>query len=272
VEFGASTFVIPERIEPVYIDRFRAAGVACLEIGQRPVFVDPDDAEQHARIREHLALTGCRIHSIHAGHTLQHTMSHPDPDIRNETVRQARLAARIVVALGGDVVVVHPGGGTRDIDDMTGFLTRVRKGMPRIAEAVVEEGARVAVENANPNGFPMEPERLMEIVTAFPPEHVGVCIDTGHANFAGYTTEVIDAAAGRILTTHLHDNHGALDEHLPPGQGTIDWHATMSAFHAAGYTGPWIFECGLAGEPPFADLPASMALLTDAWRNAADTR
>lgn len=262
MEFGQSTFVIEEPVEPDYIDRFRSAGLVCLEIGQRPVFVDPDDEGQVARINAHLKRTGFRVHSIHAGHALQYTMSHPDTEVREETVRQARLAARTVVALGGEVVVVHPGGGTRDVVDMPAFLRRVREGAPRIVEAVVSAGGRVAFENANPNGFPKEPEALMEIVAAFPPEHVGVCIDTGHAHFAGYGTQVIEAAAGRILTTHLHDNHGQRDEHLPPGQGSIDWYATMRAFRDAGYAGPWVFECGKAGAPPFGELEESIELLS----------
>ncbi len=36
-----------------------------------------------------------------------------------------------------------------------------------------------------------------------------------------------------IRSTHLHDNHGEKDEHLWPGEGTIDWAATMAELKTA---------------------------------------
>lgn len=36
----------------------------------------------------------------------------------------------------------------------------------------------------------------------------------------------------RIVTAHIHDNHGEKDEHLLPSDGTIDWEALLAAFAA----------------------------------------
>ena len=36
----------------------------------------------------------------------------------------------------------------------------------------------------------------------------------------------------RIVTAHIHDNHGDKDEHLLPYEGTIDWDAALEAFAA----------------------------------------
>ncbi len=36
-----------------------------------------------------------------------------------------------------------------------------------------------------------------------------------------------------IRSTHLHDNHGEKDEHLWPGDGTIDWPGTMEELKSA---------------------------------------
>ena len=260
MEFGVSTSSRQGRIAEAYIDEMRAAGVTVFEIGQRPVFVDPADTEQHRRIRDHLDATGCRFHSIHTGYTLPYTMTHSDPEMREETLRQAREAAGLIVALGGDVVVVHAGGGVKDVQDMDEFTERAVEGAPRIVEAVTDQGARVAFENANPNGFPNDPEVHMSIVEMFPPEQAGVCLDTGHAHFSGWDERVIERAAGRIISTHLHDNNTERDEHVKPGLGTIDWVSYMDAFRRAGYPGPWIFECG----PP-DDYSAPKAVLKEAW-------
>ena len=37
----------------------------------------------------------------------------------------------------------------------------------------------------------------------------------------------------RIVTTHVHDNHGEKDEHLLPFEGSIDWDATLKILASA---------------------------------------
>ena len=69
-----------------------------------------------------------------------------------------------------------------------------------------------------------------------------VCLDFGHAHLVGGAPEAIDALAGYIITTHVHDNRGRDDDHLVPFAGTIDWPLTLMTMVKVGYTGPWIFE------------------------------
>ncbi len=268
MEFGVSTYVVPRRIDGGYLDPFHAAGISLIEIGFDPVHVDPDDVAQHRDIRDRLEALGMRAHSIHAGYDSRIAISDPDPGVRREFIRQARHAACIVTALGGDVVVVHPGGPVQGVVDMDAFAARVVAKLPELVYAVVDEGARVALENANPRGYPSDPRVLMELVQSFPSDKVGVCIDVGHAHLTRWKNDVIRTAAGRIITTHLHDNtaeEGGPDKHLVPGHGAIDWGEVMSAFHDAGYDGPWIFECGRPDEPPFRELPAAMEMLRRMW-------
>ena len=59
-----------------------------------------------------------------------------------------------------------------------------------------------------------------------------VCLDVGHANIEGleetkdpkliYDACYLEKLKERIVQFHLHDNHGLCDEHLFPGEGTID--------------------------------------------------
>jgi len=44
--------------------------------------------------------------------------------------------------------------------------------------------------------------------------------------------EAIATLGERIASVHVHDNHGMKDEHLWPGDGTIDWPATTTALKA----------------------------------------
>ena len=44
------------------------------------------------------------------------------------------------------------------------------------------------------------------------------------------------------LRTHLHDNYGEVDDHLPPGRGTIDWADLFAALAEVGYARPLQLE------------------------------
>jgi sugar phosphate isomerase/epimerase len=69
-----------------------------------------------------------------------------------------------------------------------------------------------------------------------------VCLDVGHAHMMGGAPEAVEALSGFIVTTHVHDNRGANDDHLLPFAGSIDWNTTMTALFKVGYAGPLVFE------------------------------
>jgi sugar phosphate isomerase/epimerase len=46
----------------------------------------------------------------------------------------------------------------------------------------------------------------------------------------------------RVVSTHIHDNHGDKDEHLLPFEGTIDWDAALAGFAEALTELPFVFE------------------------------
>jgi sugar phosphate isomerase/epimerase len=88
-------------------------------------------------------------------------------------------------------------------------------------------GVRLLVENL-PNEV-ATPEHLVAILEMGHLNNVGVCLDLGHAHIAPGTAEAIAILGGRIASVHVHDNHAVKDEHLWPGDGTIDWPATAKA-------------------------------------------
>ena len=73
------------------------------------------------------------------------------------------------------------------------------------------------------------PERLLTILEMGHLESVGVCLDLGHAHIAQSVSEAIGTLGNKIRSVHMHDNHGLRDEHLWPGDGTIDWATTVSS-------------------------------------------
>jgi sugar phosphate isomerase/epimerase len=113
-------------------------------------------------------------------------------------------------------------------------------------------GVRLLAENIL--NEPTTPEHLMEILTLGHLTRIGICLDTGHAHIADSVSDAIRTLGARIGSVHVHDNHAIRDEHLWPGNGTIDWDKTMTALKAL----PEPPACVLEIHYSLADTPASI--------------
>lgn len=91
-------------------------------------------------------------------------------------------------------------------------------------------GVRPLVENLT--GEPTTPEHLVEILETGHLDSIGACLDLGHAHMTVGVPAAIATLSGRIVQVHAHDNHGLKDEHLCPGDGSIDWPAAVAALNA----------------------------------------
>jgi sugar phosphate isomerase/epimerase len=91
-------------------------------------------------------------------------------------------------------------------------------------------GVKLLVENLMSE--PTTPEHLIEILQIGHLNNVGICLDLGHAHITVGVAAAIATLGNRIVSVHVHDNHGLKDEHLWPGDGAIDWPATILALKA----------------------------------------
>lgn len=115
-------------------------------------------------------------------------------------------------------------------------------------------GVRLLVENLLSEAA--TPQHLLTILEMGHLNNVRVCLDLGHAHIAPGISEAIESVSSRIAAVHVHDNHGTKDEHLWPGEGTIDWPAAANALNGLAEPPIAVLEVApLTGDPP-ADLPA----------------
>jgi sugar phosphate isomerase/epimerase len=91
-------------------------------------------------------------------------------------------------------------------------------------------GVRLLVENLLSEAT--TPAHLLTILDLGHLSNVGVCLDVGHAHVNVGVAEAIATLGGNIASVHIHDNHGVKDEHLWPGEGTIEWPETIAALKA----------------------------------------
>jgi len=117
----------------------------------------------------------------------------------------------------------------------------VRRSLEDLASLSHNTGVRLALEII-PNDL-STPHALVDWLDSdLNLDRAGICLDYGHAHLMGGAPEAIDALSGHIISTHVHDNGGTLDDHLVPFTGTIDWTAALTATWKVGYTGRLTFE------------------------------
>jgi sugar phosphate isomerase/epimerase len=92
-------------------------------------------------------------------------------------------------------------------------------------------GVTIALENT-PNEIGA-PASLQHFIVDTHLNDLRLCLDTGHAHMDATVEVAFDAMRDRLVTAHIHDNHGEKDEHLLPYDGTIDWDVTLGAFATA---------------------------------------
>ena len=229
------------------------------------------DAETK-RIGAELAARGMKAAQHHG---LSSTFA-PIGSPQDEAIDHLRRCVDFTANLGAEALVLHTGR-------MTGHFTAVQSmldlfqqecdahGVERVIECCAdnlrivgeyayEHGVKIALENVDrfePLGNMRELPRLVEMVDS---PAVGYCLDSGHAHCCGSDlVKWIDIMGEKLFTTHFHDNHGpsekilnstgfvpahGVDEHLPPGFGTISWTDVIAALTRIGYARPVNFESG----------------------------
>jgi sugar phosphate isomerase/epimerase len=219
-------------------------GVELLEIlPEWSRFPDP------RRLRRGAADRGLSIHSAHGcwgGRTIRARrvdLGATDVIVHRESVDDLKRCAEWLEAAGGTCLVVHP-GGLSEAQDREPRRAALARGLLELAEHAAGLRVRICVENMPPGVHPgSRMAELAELLTELNHPNLALALDTGHANLTATAHEETRTAGPLLATTHVHDNNGQQDSHLPPGYGTVDWPAWGRALDAIAYTGPIMLEC-----------------------------
>ena len=175
------------------------------------------------------------------GVAITHSHSPGGADCGEIVTRAIETAA----TLGAGYMVLHPatrfpdGNEIRDADDFIEFNAEAV--LPRLKEAR-RHGVIILSENL-PDGPSGDPRVIDALVNKVGSEWFGWCYDTGHAHCLGYPPDVLRECRAAPLSLHMQDNHPEEgDEHLIPGDGTIDWPALIGILREIGYKGDCVLE------------------------------
>ena len=198
-------------------------------------------------------------------------------EIRRDSVTRIGDAMRFLGELGGRAAIVHPTGATTAeeapyaLENVGAAAERIHRSVSELVEVAAETGVRIALENLPNTSIPCRPLRSMEelraFIAGFPPEHVGLCLDTGHACISGFDpAQQARVASERLCALHIQDVDGKDDCHWVPGYGVIDWSALGQALSDIGFDGAWTIEA-LAGrtESTAEQVAAECTTLSKDW-------
>lgn len=145
-----------------------------------------------------------------------------DESTRRLTIEKYSLALEAASYLEPSTIVLHAGYDERRFGGNSAlWLEQSMRTWPAFVKEAEKIGTVIAAEHI----FEKTPHTLKALVESIGSPNFGVCIDTGHLNvFANRDTEGWLRELGPyIAEVHMHDNSGGHDEHLPIGDGLINF-------------------------------------------------
>ncbi|HEY7475280.1 MAG TPA: sugar phosphate isomerase/epimerase [Vicinamibacterales bacterium] len=226
-----------------------SSGAAGVEVGTPPRHFDPLQEAQVVALGEALAAAALAPISIHAPFGGLLDLADPNPHHRHAAVGAALTAASAIRQLGGGLVIVHPSDLERQGRDTHARLADCASSL-RVLAANCADGVTVALESPLPHLIGGHPEEFAWLLTQVD-GNVRVCLDTGHTALGGHWRRFLEVAGSRLAHVHVHDNRGQWDDHLPPGDGIIDWKDVAHTLREAHYDGWLMLELSCpAGDRP----------------------
>lgn len=227
------------------LDAILAGGFSLLEICSSPTHLDYHDLDSMRRIANRLEKLGVGVFSFHAPFAEHIDITAPDVTRRCASVREVLQAVEGAAILGTRYFVIHPGP-----EDSTRYggeerhhrLENVAKSLSEIAAHCQQHGMTCVLENKLPHLIFGNTADMLWILGAMTVTEVGVCLDTGHAFLADELDTAVAKLSRHLRMVHASDNHHTFDDHLPPGQGGIDWARFLSQLREYRFGGSIIME------------------------------
>lgn len=225
---------------PVFrtLDDLHDAGVTAVELGTPPRHFDPWRHDQVVALGDRLRQLAIEPVAIHAPFGGLLDLTDPNPHHRHAAIGAILSAASALHEVGGSRVVVHVSDAPRQGQNVGERLANGTDALRVLARACRQMQMMLVVETPLPHLIGGHPDEFAAVVGPLDPS-VGVCLDTSHTTLGRHWDRFVQLTADRLVHVHANDHRGEFDDHLPPGDGTIDWGHVRDTLAAIGYQG-WI--------------------------------
>lgn len=249
MEFALSTHLfVNERLSSHILDQILDAGIRQIEIFAARQHFDYQDPNHIRDVAQWFRDHGVALHSLHAplftdfewGRSggLAVSVAYTERRLRIDSMDEIKRAIEVAEKLPFRYLVQHIGLPEEEYD-----LRKFDAAFTSLEHLKIfakERGAQVLLENI-PNEL-STPERLLGFIHYTRLDDLRVCFDTGHAHMGGGVHPAFETLKGRVVSTHVHDNRRAQDDHFLPFDGEIDWEQTVRDFRAVDGQFPILFE------------------------------
>lgn len=198
------------------------AGVTAVELGTPPRHFDPWHQAQVVELGRRLHELAIDPVSIHAPFGGLLDLSDPNPHHRHAAIGAILTAASALRQLGGTRIVVHTTDVVRNGQNVDERLAHCGASLRVLAGACAHMGVTLLVETPLPHLIGGHPDEFAALVRPLD-RAVGVCFDTSHATLGHHWDRFVELVGDRLMHVHANDHRGRFDDHLPPGEGIIDW-------------------------------------------------
>lgn len=199
------------------------------------------DASEVAQLQQWLSSYRLKIYDVHGSCGVEKNWASCREYERLAGVALTKNRLDFAAKYGGRAVVMHA-GVFADGKVSAPAYDQLRHSLDELMVYSRQVGVPIALEN----GWEDDYAFLDELLSAYPPEYVGFCFDSGHANLGTKAGTPPQSLADRLLVVHLHDNDGQHDQHKMPLTGIIDWPKVMTWIHTSPYDGCLTMEASFA--------------------------
>jgi sugar phosphate isomerase/epimerase len=168
-----------------------------------------------------------------------------------EGVQQSRRLLQLCEQMKAGQLILHFGTHPR----RTAGLDRLIEIIGTVAPDYEQSEVLLCLENHYPYDYRQlwelgsDPADALHVLQGVDSPAVRFCLDYGHSNMAANTSDFIEQLAPYLAYVHIADNEGVDDNHLAPGEGTVDWPVSLAQTLNTGFRGPFILEYPENDEP-----------------------
>ncbi len=220
-----------------------AAGFDGVDIwGGRPhVYRQDLSREELLQLRRLIADHGLTVVSLMpAFYRYPHSLSNPNPRVREDSVDYMRQCVDNAALLGAPVVLVVPDHSLHG-QGRESALAHFVEGVDTVASHASQCDLKLGIEILyhDETDFVNSAGDALDIIEQVGRSNLGVVLDTGTLNLSKEPLgDVLSRLGELLLQVHVNDNHGGEEQqNLIPGEGTYDFPSAVHTLREHGYAG-----------------------------------
>ena len=183
-------------------------------------------------------------YSVHAP-SININLASLNPTILKASLKTVLKAVTFAAEINADLIISHVGRLSNDYPYkyVKKSLKNALKTLSKINKKSTDLNVTFTIENDHKSGdyiLAGYPKQLSYLI-----ENIGckLTFDVGHANTLGKPEKFIKELKDHIVNVHLHDNNGENDEHLPIGNGNINFQKVLDSLGNKVLKIPLTIEC-----------------------------